>query len=48
MLEQTRKAIKAFDEKAKNWTQQQARDYLVKLGTHRPDGSLHPNYGGKE
>ena len=40
-------AIKKFNKEIKTWTKQQCRDYLVKLGTHNPDGSLHKNYGGK-
>ncbi len=29
-------------------SKESAHTFLVKLGTHREDGSLHPNYGGEE
>lgn len=27
---------------------QECRDYLVRLGTHNPDGTLTPEYGGPQ
>lgn len=46
--ERVLKAIKQFDEKAKEWSREQTIKYLVELGTHNPDGSLHENYGGTQ
>lgn len=39
--------LKVKLEEIEGWTKEQAMDYLVKLGTHHPDGTLTKEYGGK-
>lgn len=46
-MNNTLEVIRRFNAKVKNWDRQQCLDYLVKLGTHNPDGTIHKNYGGK-
>ena len=36
-----------FKQINKNMTKEEAQAYLIKLGTHNEDGTLHENYGGE-
>ena len=44
---QHKEILKMIENFGKGFTQQQALNYLVELGTHNKDGSLTKEYGGK-
>jgi len=46
-MRKARDAMADFTERQKSFTQEEARAWLVKLGTHNPDGTLTPEYGGE-